>query len=114
MHGPDLDLRNQLSPLLKSYGVNAVFSGHEHAYQRLKPVDNIYYFVQGDSGKLERHDFHRSNELAASFDQGRTFMIVEIVGETMYFQTISQNGKTIDSGGLPRPAATVKAASAGH
>ena len=83
-------------------------------YQRLKPVDNIYYFVQGDSGKLERHDFHRSNELAASFDQGRTFMIVEIVGDTMYFQTISQNGKTIDSGGLPRPAATVKAASAGH
>lgn len=114
MHGPDLDLRNQLSPLLKSYGVNAVFSGHEHAYQRLKPVDNIYYFVQGDSGKLERHDFHRSNQLAASFDRGRTFMMVEIVGETMYFQTISQNGQTIDSGGLPRPAATVKAASAGH
>jgi predicted MPP superfamily phosphohydrolase len=114
MHGPDLDLRNQLLPLLKSYGVNAVFSGHEHAYQRLKPVDNIYYFVQGDSGKLERHDFHRSNQLAASFDEGRTFMIVEIVGETMYFQTISQDGRTIDSGGLPRPAATVKAASAGH
>jgi predicted MPP superfamily phosphohydrolase len=114
MHGPDLDLRNQLLPLLKSYGVNAVFSGHEHAYQRLKPVDNIYYFVQGDSGKLERHDFHPSNQLAASFDQSRTFMIVEMVGETMYFQTISQNGQTIDSGGLPRPAATVKAASAGH
>ena len=114
MHGPDLDLRNQLLPLLKSYGVNAVFSGHEHAYQRLKPVDNIYYFVQGDSGKLERHDFHSSNGLAASFDQSRTFMIVEIVGETMYFQTISQNGQTVDSGGLPKPAATVKAASAGH
>jgi predicted MPP superfamily phosphohydrolase len=114
MHGPDLDLRNQLSPLLKSYGVNAVFSGHEHAYQRLKPVENIYYFVQGDSGKLERHDFHRSNQLAASFDQGRTFMMIEIVGETMYFQTVSQNGQTIDSGGLPRPAATIKAASAGH
>ncbi|HEX3107406.1 MAG TPA: metallophosphoesterase, partial [Terriglobales bacterium] len=48
MHGPDLDLRNQLLPLLKTYGVNVVFSGHEHAYERLKPVDNIYYFVQGD------------------------------------------------------------------
>ena len=113
MHGPDLDLRNQLLPLLKAYGVNAVFSGHEHAYQRLKPVDNIYYFVQGDSGKLERHDFHRSNQLAASFDRARTFMIVEIVGDTLYFQTITQNGETVDSGGLPRPAATVKAASTG-
>ncbi len=69
MHGPDLDLRNQLSPLIKNYGVNVVFSGHEHSYQRLKPVDNVYYFVQGDSGKLARHDFHYSNELAASFDQ---------------------------------------------
>ena len=113
MHGPDLDLRNQLLPLLKSYGVNVVFSGHEHAYERLKPVDNIYYFVQGDSGKLERHDFHRSNELAASFDRARTFMIVEIVGDTLYFQTISESGETVDSGGLSRQAATIKAVSTG-
>jgi 3',5'-cyclic AMP phosphodiesterase CpdA len=114
MHGPDLDLRNQLLPLLKLYGVNVVFSGHEHAYERLKPVDNIYYFVQGDSGKLARHDFRPSNQLAASFDRARTFMIVEIVGDTLYFQTISQNGETVDSGGLSRQAATVKAASTGN
>jgi predicted phosphodiesterase len=114
MHGPDLDLRNQLSPLLKTYNVNVVFSGHEHAYERLNPVDNIYYFVQGDSGKLERHDFHDSDKLAASFDRARTFMIVEIVADTLYFQTISDSGKTVDSGGLPRPAAAVKSASAGH
>jgi 3',5'-cyclic AMP phosphodiesterase CpdA len=114
MHGPDLDLRNQLSPLLKSYGVNVVFSGHEHAYERLKPVDNIYYFVQGDSGKLSRHDFHRSSQMAASFDGARTFMVVEVVGDTLYFQTISQDGQTVDSGGLSRAAATVKAASTGQ
>jgi predicted phosphodiesterase len=114
MHGPDLDLRNQLLPLLKNYGVNVVFSGHEHAYQRLKPVDNIYYFVQGDSGKLARHDFHRSDQLAASFDRARTFMIVEIIADTLYFQTISQNAETVDSGALPRSAATVKAASSGQ
>jgi predicted phosphodiesterase len=114
MHGPDLDLRNQLLPLLKSYGVNVVFSGHEHAYERLKPVDNIYYFVQGDSGKLARHDFHHSNQLAASFDRARTFMIVEIVTDTLYFQTISQDGETVDAGALPHAAATVKAASSGE
>lgn len=114
MHGPDLDLRNQLSPLLKIYGVNAVFSGHEHAYERLKPVDNIYYFIQGDSGKLVHHDFHRSDLMAKSFDRDRTFMIVEIVGENLYFQTISAAGETVDSGGLPRPAASVNAAASGH
>ena len=111
-HGPDLDLRNQLSPLLKTYGVNVVFSGHEHAYERLKPVDNIYYFVQGDSGKLARHDFHHSAEMAASSDSVRTFMLVEVVGDTLYFQTVSQYGETVDSGGLARAAASVKSASA--
>lgn len=113
MHGPDLDLRNELSPLLKNYGVNVVFSGHEHVYERLKPVDNIYYFIQGDSGKLARHDFHRSDQMAASFDRARTFMIVEIVGDTLYFQTISEDGETVDSGALPRAAATIKAAPSG-
>ena len=112
MHGPDLDLRNQLSPLLKLYGVNVVFSGHEHAYERLKPVDNIYYFVQGDSGKLVHHDFHRSDLMEKSFDRDRTFMIVEVAGENLSFQTIAAGGDTVDTGTLPRPAASVKAAAA--
>ncbi len=41
-------------------------------------------------------------------------MIVEITGDTLYFQTISEFGRTVDSGALPRSAATVKAASAGR
>jgi 3',5'-cyclic AMP phosphodiesterase CpdA len=63
MHGADLDLRNQLAPLLKTYGVNAVFSGHEHAYERIKPEDGIYYFILGSSGKLARHDFRESQQM---------------------------------------------------
>ena len=110
MHGPDLDLRNQLSPLLKSYGVNAVFSGHEHAYERIKPINNIYYFIQGDSGKLEHHDFRGSDQMAASFDRDRTFMIVEIAGNQLFFQTVAAGGATVDSGELPKPGTSVKAA----
>lgn len=113
-HGPDLDLRNQLSPLLKSYGVNAVFSGHEHAYERIKPVEGIYYFIQGSSGKLVRNDFHRSESMLTSYDRDRTFMLVEIDGENLYFQTVSRSGETIDSGQLPRQLPSVHAATAGH
>jgi 3',5'-cyclic AMP phosphodiesterase CpdA len=112
MHGPDLDLRNQLSPLLKIYGVNVVFSGHEHAYERIRPVDNIYYFVQGDSGKLVHHDFRPAGEMAKSFDNDRTFMIVELAGDSLHFQTIARSGEIVDSGELPRTAASVKAGAA--
>jgi len=112
MHGPDLDLRNQLTPLLRSYGVNAVFSGHEHAYERLKPQDGIYYFIQGDSGKLEHHDFRRSPSMQTSFDRDRTFMLVEIEGDELYFQTVSRTGETVDFGVLSKPP-TARAATSG-
>jgi 3',5'-cyclic AMP phosphodiesterase CpdA len=40
-HGPDVDLRSLVAPLFEKYGVNVVFSGHEHVYERLKPVHGI-------------------------------------------------------------------------
>jgi predicted MPP superfamily phosphohydrolase len=114
MHGADLDLRNQLAPLLKTYGVNAVFSGHEHAYERIKPEDGIYYFILGSSGKLARHDFRESQQMIKSFDRDRTFMLVEIAGDALYFQTISRSGETVDSGELVRQQPTATAQAAGR
>jgi len=101
-HGPDLDLRSQLTPLLRSYGVNAVFSGHEHAYERIKPEDGIYYFIQGSSGKLVRDDFRRNDVMETSYDRDRTFMLVEIDGDDLFFQTVSRTGQTVDSGRIAR------------
>jgi predicted phosphodiesterase len=105
-HGPDVDLRTQLLPLFERNGVNVVFSGHEHVYQRIKPENNIYYFVLGSSGKLMTHDFHESGERLKGFDTDRTFMIVEIAGDKLYFQVISRGGETVDSGELSRAAGT--------
>src|SRR5215471_7943602 len=99
-HGPDMDLRSQLAPLFQRYGVNAVFSGHEHVYERMKPENNIYYFILGTSGKLMTHDFHQSADMIAGFDTDRSFMLVEISGDKLYFQVISRTGVTIDSGML--------------
>ncbi len=101
-HGADVDLRSQLLPLFERYSVDAVFSGHEHVYERMKPENNIYYFVLGNSGKLMTHDL-RQGEHIKGFDTDRTFMIVEVTADKLYFQTISRTGETIDSGALPKP-----------
>lgn len=101
-HGPDLDLRNRLTPLFRKYGVNVVFSGHEHSYERLIPEQSIHYFILGNSGKLKTHDFRSSEGLEKGFDTDRAFMLVEISGDNMYFQTISRTGQTIDSGSISR------------
>jgi hypothetical protein len=36
------------------------------------------------------------------FDTDRSFMLVEIAGDKLHFQTISRAGQTIDSGVLQR------------
>lgn len=112
-HGADVDLRARLAPLFARYGVNAVFSGHDHVYERLQPQDGIYYFVLGNSGQLRYHDLKRSPELAAGFDTDRDFMLVEIAGDKLYFQTISRTGEVVDSGVLPRQAKPSRPAAPG-
>jgi predicted phosphodiesterase len=97
-HGPDLDLRRQLTPLFNKYCVNVVFSGHEHIYERMQPEDSIYYFILGNSGKLMTHDLRPSDRMIKGFDTDRGFMVIEISGDTLYFQAVSRAGQTIDSG----------------
>lgn len=101
-HGPDLDLRTRLEPMFRQYGVNVVFSGHEHVYERIAPEDSIYYFILGSSGKLVTHDFRQSRELEKGFDTDRTFMLVEIAEDQLYFQVISRSRQTIDHGEFER------------
>ncbi len=97
-HGPDLDLRARLEPIFSKFGVEMVFSGHEHVYERIKPQHGIYYFVLGSSGKLRPHNLKSSSQTAKGFDTDQTFMLVEIAGDQLYFQTLSRRGTTVDSG----------------
>ena len=103
-HGGAADLRVRLEPLFLKYGVQIVFSGHDHVYERLKPQKGILYFVMGSSGQLRRGNLERSESTAAGFDQDRAFMVGEIAGDRFNFQVISRTGATVDSGEFRRPA----------
>ena len=102
-HGPDPDLRQRLEPLFQKYGVDVVFSGHEHVYERIQPQHNIYYFILGNSGELRPHDLKRSPNIVKGFDTDRCFAMFEIAGNNMYFETVSRPGEIVDSGILPKP-----------
>ena len=87
-----------LEPLFLTYGVDVVFSGHEHFYQRIKPQKGIHYFVSGAAGELRAGDVRPSNLTAAAFDSDRSFMLVEVAGKELSFQAISRLGLTVDKG----------------
>jgi predicted phosphodiesterase len=101
-HGPDTDLRKALEPLFVKYGVDVVFSGHEHVYERVRPQQGIYYFIEGASGSLRPGDLAPSSITAKGFDADRSFMMIEIAGDDMYFQATSRTGVAVDSGVIHR------------
>ena len=110
-HGSELDLREQLEPLFIKYGVQVVFAGHEHFYERIKPQKGIVHFVNGAAAKLREGDIEKTSMTAKGFDEDRSFMLVEIDGDTMTFQTIARTGEKVDSGTIARkvPAALTAA-----
>jgi predicted phosphodiesterase len=110
-HGSATELRLLLEPLFVKYGVQVVFAGHDHVYERVKPQHGICYFTEGASGSLRKGNLRKSDLTAAGYDQDRSFMLVEIAGDELHFQTISRTGLTVDSGVISRVAKITGAAS---
>jgi hypothetical protein len=102
-HGSEVDLRAIVEPLFIKYNLHVVFAGHEHFYERIKPQKGIYHFTAGGSAKLRSGDIMSNSGLTAKgFDTEQSFMLVEIDGDVLRFQTISRRGKRVDSGEIRR------------
>ena len=101
-HGSNVEMRVLLEPMLVRHGVTVVFSGHEHIYERTTPQKGITYFIEGSSGQLRKGGVTPSALTAASFADDRTFMLVEITGDQLFFETISRTGRSVDSGVISR------------
>jgi hypothetical protein len=95
-------LRGTLEPLFVKHGVHAVFSGHEHFYERTTPQQGITYFISGGGGSLRRNDIRPTGITAAGFDQDYHFMLIEISGDELFYQAITRTGATVDSGVVRR------------
>jgi 3',5'-cyclic AMP phosphodiesterase CpdA len=102
-HGSDVSLRVVLEPLFVKYGVNVVFAGHDHIYERITPQKGITYFVAGSGGELRKGDLRRSAMTAAGYDQDCVFMLVEILKSDLSFEAVTRTGQVVDAGTIHRP-----------
>jgi predicted phosphodiesterase len=102
-HGSERDLQAVVEPHFLKHGVDVVFAGHEHFYERLKPQKGIIYITQGGAAKLRRGNLRDNSAMTAKgFDTDRSFTLVEIVEDHMFFETISRLGQIVDSGVITR------------
>lgn len=96
MHDGDTvspQIRKLWKPLLKEGGIRIVFSGHQHLYQRTKPIHGITYLM-GNSGRRESCFFDGNNlpeYTRMVYGEGPNYQIVE--AGTRIFRVTSYNEK---------------------
>jgi len=101
-HGSTLKARNVLTPLFRKYGVDIVFAGHEHIYERSYPIDSAFeldsspvtYVVTGGGG-ADLHNAGRNIWTVAS-EKTYNFCVLSLDGDKLEFKALNENGKRID------------------
>jgi hypothetical protein len=107
--------RGTLEPVFTRHGVRVALSGHEHFYERSTPQTGITYFISGAAGSLRAGDARPSPRTARVFDDDYSFMLFEIAGDDLFYQSISRTGHSVDSGSITadtgRPSRSLRPAS---
>jgi 3',5'-cyclic AMP phosphodiesterase CpdA len=98
-HGSSFGLRKQLEPLFTRYGVQVVFAGHDHIYERTQPQQGIQHFVTGAGGKTRRGGIDMKSEFRhVSYDEDNHFMLIDVEDKQVSFQAICETGAIVDKG----------------
>ena len=105
-HGAVKALADQLAPVLATLGVDVVFTGHDHTYERIKTTPDcgrgVQYVVSG-AMKLRRDDIKQPNDCTAAYwDDSQAFVLVEATARRFSAQVISADGTVVDTWDLKR------------
>jgi len=80
-HGSDYDYREYIEPTLAGGRVHAVFSGHDHNYQRSIPVHGVTYLVSGGAGGTRAGQRSPIPKWQASFAKETHFLSVTVTAD---------------------------------
>jgi len=96
-HARELQLEQQIEPMLKKYGVDAFMAGHNHFYARMVPQDGIRYFVSGGGGNTT-YDFKPSPGYVAAGGGFHHFLYIHLTQDRFEYYCIDDTGRTRDAG----------------
>jgi acid phosphatase type 7 len=102
-HGGDGRVKEDLEPLFVKHGVDLVFSGHDHVYERTVPIGGVTYVVSGGGG---RRLYPAGNgELTASSVSAHHVVLVGVDGGHLALEAVEVGGKVVDGLELYQPHA---------
>jgi len=100
LHGGAVDLRERWTPLFEKYQVSAVFSGHDHVYERAEH-NGIRYFVTGGAGAplypRRPHSSPVDVEAVKKFERALHYLRVTVTGNRVEISAVRADGTTIET-----------------
>ncbi|WP_100497926.1 metallophosphoesterase family protein [Geodermatophilus chilensis] len=92
-HGSTPGARNVLGPVFARRSVDLVLSGHDHHYERTRPVDGVTYVVSGGGCKTTPVGRSRFTAAAASALQ---YLHVDVAGDRLTGRSVRADGVVLD------------------
>lgn len=92
----EINVRTHLVPLFETYGVDMVFNGHTHDYER-GFLNGVYYIITGGGGAPlesggQAYDYPHVNV----YIKQHHFTYIQTDGKTLTLRAINKDGETID------------------
>ena len=95
VHGSDRKLIDRLSPLFSRYRVQLYVNGHDHNYERTKPIEGTTYLTCGAGAKTRPVG---SSDWTAHSAPRLSFAIIDVRQKYLKIQGIGKDGEVFDRG----------------
>jgi 3',5'-cyclic AMP phosphodiesterase CpdA len=93
-HGGDERVRKNLAPIFAKHGVDLVFAGHDHVYERTVPIGGVTYVVSGGGGR--RLYPAGDGRLTAFSRSAHHAVLVRVSGTRLSLEALEPDGTVFD------------------
>ena len=116
-HGSNVPFRELIEPVLVKGQVHAVFCGHNHDYERTKPVKGVTYLTSGGGGApFSEERWGTSEEWSVKREGGLHFLTVKVSPDKLAISALKAlpggQAEVFDSVEVPRDCGWPAAAAA--
>jgi 3',5'-cyclic AMP phosphodiesterase CpdA len=104
-YGNDRAAIARLTPLFRRHGVQLYINGHDHNYERSRPIDGTTYLTVGNGGASLRPVAPGPNSIRAVSIHG--FSSLHADADSMTIEAFQSNGARLDRGRINRAGALI-------
>jgi hypothetical protein len=95
-HADNAGVKTNILPVVEAAGVQFVFDGHNHFYERQNAINGVYHIITGAGGQSLYAPSNRKPYSAGLQTTSNSFSIVAINGSRLSLRQIAADGGQID------------------